>query len=117
MATFPHGQASLFLDTIYSPYDIYFLNWSISESIYASQGSIILPPNRYAFGDAVNDIDTQRYRLLVNLNGQDSDYGKIYAWYLLYDPLGEGDNKRGLGYVTDNLETFVEELVGENDLR
>lgn len=117
VANFESGKEVLFVESIHNPYHIYFFNWSLSESMYAEKVSVIIPKGFYVFGDAINDRNYQRYNLLVCLKKDSDDYGKIYAWYRAYDPIGEGDNSHGVGYVAPDLQSFVEGLKNEAEIK
>jgi hypothetical protein len=91
-------------DGLFSPQRIQTQNRIIAESIYADPGATIMPPGYYAIGGAYNDLGEMR--LMINLQADGPDYGKISVWNLAWDPLGTGDNTRGIGHVADTLDAF-----------
>ena len=108
------GDGIAMFDGLDSPYGIRSQNGIIAESIYAPKGSVILPRGYYVIGSAYSE---DEMRLLVNLDRDGPDYGKIYVWYLAHDPLGTGDNTRGVGQVAGSLKDFIEGLVSEEELK
>jgi hypothetical protein len=95
-------------DGLFSPQRIQTQNAIMSQSSYADPGAIIMPPGYYAIGGAYNDLGEMR--LMIDLRPSSPDCGKIYVWNLAWDALGTGDNTRGLGFVADTLQAFIEGL-------
>ena len=112
-AKYPSGEKKLMLDGIFDPAHIHSQNAIVAESSYAPPGSQILPTSHYAFADAWDD--QSQHLLLVNLDQNHADYGKIYAWHLAHDPLGTGDNTNGVGYVANDLREFLDNLSAEDE--
>lgn len=114
LAHFSEGTIVCYFETIFDVPGIRMQNGIIAESAYAPEGAIIMPSGYYAFGSAHGP--ENEMRLLVNLAEGTGNYGKIYVWYLAHDPLGEGDNTRGLGFVANSLNGFIAALEEEGKL-
>ena len=113
VAVFSFGKQQLMLNTIFTPDYIYSQNRILGGADHPSETNR-LPPNHVVIGDAYGD--TGNPFLLVNLNETSTQYGKIYAWYLPGDLLGDDDGPQGLGYVANDLQTFIENLARPRDL-
>ncbi len=108
-----HTQICMY-SGLFSPQSIQVQNDIISDSMYVNPGEIVMPPGYYAIGTAYSAVGEMR--LMINLQSNHADYGKIFVWNLAWDALGTGDNTRGLGYVADNLEAFFAGLQPEDAL-
>ncbi len=91
-----------------SPQSIQSQNAIIADSMYVNPTDIVMPPGHYAIGTAYSDDDEMR--IMVNLQADSPDYGRIYVWNMAWDALGAGDNTRGLGFAADSLQAFIEGL-------
>ena len=109
------GDVTLMLDLILSPDLIHSTNAIVAESLHAPAEAIILPSGHYIFGDAYSD--SGQHLLLVDLQPDHTSYGFTYAWHRGHGPLGAGDNKRGLGFVADDLRAFFDALEPREDSR
>jgi hypothetical protein len=105
-----HSEVCMY-DGLFAPQDIESQNSIIAESIYADAGSVIMPEGFYAIGSAYGRVDEMR--LMINLVPGTAEYGQIFGWYLAHDPLGTGDNTRGLAQVAPNLAAFYANLQKE----
>jgi hypothetical protein len=114
LATFDDHVEICMYEGLFSPQMIQSQNALIAESIYAEAGSLIMPPGYYAIGSAYNDLGEMR--LMVNLQADQPDYGKIFIWNLAWDPLGTGDNTRGIGLVAAELQAFYANLQPKDAL-
>lgn len=97
----------LMLNSIFSPYFI----WSQIRIIGGGNSPLEknkLSPDHCVIGEAYGKIG--RPFILVNINPDTEEYGKIYAWYTPGDLLGNDEDPQGLGYVADSLEDFLDSL-------
>lgn len=115
VADLPSGRTPLFVDAFFNPYDIYFHNWSASESQYANANAKVLPRGYFIIGDVVNDIDSTQYRLLVDLDTHRPTYGAIFVWPMAFDEIGGGDNTAAPTKVADNLSAFLDGLISDEE--
>ena len=115
VADLPGGRTALFLDAFFNPYDIYFHNWSASESQYAPANANVLPKGYFIIGDVVNDIDTTPYRLLVDLDTHRPTYGAIFVWPMAFDEVGSGSNIAVPTKVANSLSVFLDELISDEE--
>jgi hypothetical protein len=93
---------------LFSPQSIQVQNDIIADSMYVDPGDIVMPPGHYVIGKAYSA--EGELRLMVNLQPDSPLYGGIFVWNLAWDALGTGDNTRGLGFVADTLQAFIEGL-------
>ena len=115
LVQFPDGPVVCYFETIFDVQGIRMQNGIIAESAYAPDGAVIMPSGYYAFGSAYDA--SVELRLMVNLVEGDPSYGKIFAWALAHDPIGQGDNTRDLGLVADSLNEFIAGLDVESALQ
>lgn len=108
VAVFPHGSRVFWLESIDDPAHIHSQNAILSESIYADEGSAILPPGFYSFGSAVDK--SHHWQIMVCLDEKSPQYEEIHLWRRAYDPLGEGDNTEPMGFVAKDLADFLKNL-------
>ncbi|MBK4218243.1 SMI1/KNR4 family protein [Paracoccus caeni] len=54
--------------------------------------------------------------ILLNVNRSSSDFGKVYAWINADDPWMIGDNTRGLGFVANSFNEFMNNLTDRKNL-
>ncbi|KGJ01597.1 hypothetical protein SAMN04487972_1632 [Paracoccus halophilus] len=54
--------------------------------------------------------------VLLNVDANSQDYGKVYAWINANDPWMIGDNTRGLGFVADSFTEFMNNLTDRKNL-
>ena len=54
--------------------------------------------------------------VVMNVNRDDPDYGKVYVWITANDPWMTGDNTKGLGYVADSFTDFMNGLTDRENL-
>ena len=112
LVQFPDGPIVCYFETIFTVEGIRMQNGMIAESAYAPDSTIIMPSGYYAFGSAYDS--SGELRLMVNLIEDDPSYGKIFIWALAHDPIGQGDNTRELGFVTNSLNEFIAGLDVES---
>lgn len=113
LANIGNGPEKFMFDGLFAPDGLTSQNSIISESIYAADGSIILPPDHYAIGGAYGVFEM---RLLINLDETSPNYGKIFLWTLSPDQIGTETNTRGIAPVADDIASFFAKLTTEDAL-
>jgi hypothetical protein len=108
LAQFDDNTQICMYSGLFSPQSIQVQNDIIADSMYVAPGDIVMPPGYYVIGKAYSA--EGEMRLMVDLRRDSPSYGGIFVWNLAWDALGAGDNTRGLGFVADTLQAFIEGL-------
>ncbi len=83
-----------------------------SRMLYESafHDSVLVPPGFIVIASGeIEDI-------VMNVDPNGPDFGRVYARERAQDPWGEGDNTRGLGLIADSFTEFMNELTQEDAL-
>ncbi|MBL3560144.1 hypothetical protein [Rhodovulum sulfidophilum] len=111
VARFASGPVICDPAMLLGPRHIYSINRILDESLYAEEGSIILPPGHYVFAECYED--RGKVYLTINLDHGSGDYGKIFFWRKAHDALVTGDNTDPPAFAADTLGAYFAGLKTE----
>ena len=109
------GHGAIMFENILAPGDIFAINKTLEESLYADKDAVVLPPGLYAAVECVDDLGP--VYLMVNLIKTAPEYGKMYFWRKAHEALGTGDNTTLPVYAAANLGAFFEGLLPESEAK
>ncbi len=88
---------------------INILSGDLASSLYHGKPKML--PNYIPFGAGLCEY------FLLNVDRLSPDFGKVFTSIHTQDPWGKGDNVKGLGWVADSFNEFMNNLQEEEALR
>lgn len=102
-------------DNILGPGQIFMANKILHESLYAEEGSTIIPPGFYVVCECYDALGM--VYLTVNLAKDSADYGKVFFWRKAHDTIGTGDNANPPVFAANSLGDYFAGLMTEADAK
>ncbi|MEM6532394.1 MAG: hypothetical protein AAF654_07210 [Myxococcota bacterium] len=108
MATYEDGRQIVVVEYLSEFSSVVLGTRRLYESMF--HDDFLVPPGFIYFASG----ETQD--IVMNVDAKSADFGKVYARPRTQDPLGQGDNTQGLGWIADSFTGFMNDLTEEDNL-